>query len=100
MTKVKGIYTRDPAAFADAAFLPRLTYTEVLEKRLAVMDATAFTLAMENEIMGKILNDGQDPNEAALAWLKANPDAVTPWLAGVTAKDGGDAVAAVTAALK
>jgi glycine betaine/proline transport system substrate-binding protein len=58
-----------------------------------------FTLPMENEIMGMILNDGQDPEEAAMAWLQANPEAITPWLAGVTAKDGGDAVAAVTAKL-
>ncbi len=59
-----------------------------------------FSLAMENEIMGAILNDGTDPNEAAKAWLAANPDAIKPWLDGVTTKDGGDAVAAVEAALK
>ncbi|WP_112309096.1 choline ABC transporter substrate-binding protein [Pseudogemmobacter bohemicus] len=58
-----------------------------------------FSLAMENEIMGAILNDGTDPNEAAKTWLKANPDSWKPWLAGVTTKDGGDAVAAVEAAL-
>jgi len=58
-----------------------------------------FTLAMENEIMGAILNDGTDPEEAASAWLKANPDAVTPWLDGVTTQDGGDAMAAVKSAL-
>jgi len=59
-----------------------------------------FSLAMENEIMGAILNDGADPAVAAKTWLAANPDVITPWLAGVTTKDGGDAVAAVTAALK
>ena len=59
-----------------------------------------FSLAMENEIMGAILNDGADPTEAAKAWLAANPDALTPWLDGVTTKDGGDAMAAVTAALQ
>ncbi|MGR3697662.1 MAG: choline ABC transporter substrate-binding protein, partial [Roseovarius sp.] len=58
-----------------------------------------FSLAMENEIMGAILNDGAKPEDAASAWLKANPDAVTPWLAGVTTKDGGDAAAAVKSAL-
>ncbi len=58
-----------------------------------------FTLPMESEIMGKILNDGQDPEAAATDWLKANPDALTPWLAGVTAKDGSDAAAAVKAGL-
>ncbi len=58
-----------------------------------------FSLAMENEIMGAILNDGTEPAEAAKAWLGAHPEALGPWLAGVTAKDGGDAMAAVTAAL-
>ena len=58
-----------------------------------------FTLPMESEIMGKILNDGQDPEAAATDWLKANPDARTPWLAGVTAKDGSDAAAAVKTGL-
>ncbi|AYG66905.1 MULTISPECIES: choline ABC transporter substrate-binding protein [unclassified Rhizobium] len=56
-----------------------------------------FSLPMENEIMGKILNDGKEPEAAATEWLKANPSAVTPWLAGVTTKDGGDGTAAVKA---
>ena len=60
----------------------------------------AFSLPMENEIMGAILNDGADPADAAKAWLAANPDAWKPWLDGVTTKDGGDAVAAVEAALQ
>ena len=60
----------------------------------------SFTLAMENEIMGSILNDGTDPREAAKAWLAAHPDVVGPWLDGVTTKDGGDATAAVMAALQ
>lgn len=59
-----------------------------------------FTLAMENEIMGAILNDGADAADAAKAWLAANPDVLPTWLDGVTTKDGGDAVAAVTAALQ
>ena len=58
-----------------------------------------FTLAMENEIMGAILNDGTDPADAASAWLKANPTVLNAWLEGVTTKDGGDALAAARAAL-
>ncbi len=54
-----------------------------------------FTLAMENEIMGAILNDGTDPEEAATAWLQANPGVLDTWLAGVTTFDGGDGMAAV-----
>ena len=59
-----------------------------------------FSLEMENQIMGKILNDGQDPETAATEWLKANPAAIEPWLAGVTTKDGsGEALPAVKTAL-
>ncbi|HEV2899131.1 MAG TPA: glycine betaine ABC transporter substrate-binding protein, partial [Pseudaminobacter sp.] len=65
----------------------------------ALLKNMVFSLQMENEIMGAILNDGADPKDAATAWLKANPDAVTPWLAGVTTIDGGDAAAAVKEAL-
>ena len=59
-----------------------------------------FSLEMENAIMGAILNDGADPADAAKTWLAANPDTLGPWLDGVTTKDGGDAMAAVTAALQ
>ena len=58
-----------------------------------------YTLPMENELMALILDDGMDPTDAAKQWLAANPTIWTPWLDGVTTKDGGDAVAAVTAAL-
>lgn len=53
-----------------------------------------FDLAMEGAIMDAILK-GADANTAATDWLKANPAAVAPWIAGVTTFDGGDAAAAV-----
>ena len=59
----------------------------------------AFSLPMENEIMGKILDDGEDPGKAASEWLKANPGMLDGWLDGVTTMDGGDAMAAVKSAL-
>jgi glycine betaine/proline transport system substrate-binding protein len=58
-----------------------------------------FTLEMENEIMGSILDDGEAPEDAAAAWLKANPKVLEPWLAGVATRDGGDGLAAVRDAL-
>lgn len=58
-----------------------------------------FSLKMENEIMGAILNDGAEPKAAATDWLKKNADALAPWLAGVTTIDGADATAAVKSAL-
>jgi glycine betaine/proline transport system substrate-binding protein len=57
-----------------------------------------FNLSMENHMMDAILK-GTEANAAATEWLKANPDVVTPWLAGVTTFDGGDAAAAVKAKL-
>lgn len=59
-----------------------------------------FTLEMEGQMMDPVLKDGADPKETARSWLKANPDAVKPWLEGVTTFDGGDAMAAVSAALE
>ncbi|GEO84009.1 MULTISPECIES: choline ABC transporter substrate-binding protein [Alphaproteobacteria] len=58
-----------------------------------------FSLDMENQVMGGILNDGKDPEVAATDWLKANGAAIEPWLAGVTTKDGGDGLASVKSAL-
>jgi glycine betaine/proline transport system substrate-binding protein len=58
-----------------------------------------FSLDMENEVMGAILDDGEDPEDAAQAWLKAHPEVLDGWLEGVTTLEGGDAVAAVRAAV-
>ena len=55
-----------------------------------------FSMDMENLVMGEILDKGADPKAAALAWVKANPDALTAWLDGVTTFDGsGPALDAV-----
>ncbi|MFT6773323.1 MAG: glycine betaine/proline transport system substrate-binding protein [Paracoccaceae bacterium] len=58
-----------------------------------------FSLAMENEIMAAILDGGAEADDAAAAWLKAHPEVLAPWLAGVTTKAGGDGLAAVQGAL-
>lgn len=59
-----------------------------------------FTVEMENEVMGAILNDGAEPREAALDWLRTHPEALAPWLAGVTTFGGEDGLAAVAAMLE
>ncbi len=59
-----------------------------------------FSLEMENEIMGAILNDGADPAAAAKAWLKEHPDVLDQWLDGVTTLDGEPGLAAVQASLQ
>jgi len=58
-----------------------------------------FTLDMENEMMGAILDDGKEPKAAATAWLQKHPDVINPWLEGVTTFDGKDARAALEAQL-
>jgi uridylate kinase len=47
-TKVDGVYDRDPVKHADAVKFSELTYLDVLNKGLKVMDATAISLCMEN----------------------------------------------------
>ncbi|WP_434362973.1 choline ABC transporter substrate-binding protein [Parasalinivibrio latis] len=54
-----------------------------------------FSLKMENEVMDAILNQGQKPDAAAKAWLKANPAVLDQWLSGVKTLDGQDALPAV-----
>jgi len=59
-----------------------------------------FTLAMENEIMGAILNDNEEAEDAATAWLKDHPDTLDAWLDGVTTIDGGNGLEAVKSSLQ
>jgi uridylate kinase len=49
-TKVDGVYDRDPETHQDALFFPTITYLDVINKNLGVMDLTAITLCMENNL--------------------------------------------------
>ena len=49
-TKVDGVYDADPATHPDARRFERLSYEEVIAKKLRVMDLTAITLCMENKL--------------------------------------------------
>ena len=49
-TKVDGIYTADPMTDPNATRLPELSYLQVLEQGLKVMDATAISLCMDNNL--------------------------------------------------
>jgi uridylate kinase len=55
-TKVDGVYDADPAKHADAKRYERLTYDEVLTKKLGVMDATAVVMCRDNDIPLRIFN--------------------------------------------
>ncbi|WP_421855434.1 choline ABC transporter substrate-binding protein [Marinomonas sp.] len=54
-----------------------------------------FSLPMENQIMGAILDEGKKPNIAAKEWLKANPQVLDAWLKGVTTQSGDNGLSAV-----
>lgn len=49
-TKVDGVYDRDPKTDPNARRFERIAYVEALQRRLKVMDATAFSLCMDNRI--------------------------------------------------
>jgi uridylate kinase len=55
-TKVDGLYDSDPVINKEAKFLRRIKYMEVLEKQLKVMDMTAISLAMDNNLPLAIFN--------------------------------------------
>ncbi len=55
-TKVDGIYDADPETNKDARFIKRISYMEVLERQLKVMDMTAISLAMDNQLPLAVFN--------------------------------------------
>jgi uridylate kinase len=55
-TKVDGVYSADPVKDKSAVKLPRLTYLDVLKKGLQVMDATATSLCMDNNLPIVVFN--------------------------------------------
>jgi uridylate kinase len=55
-TKVDGIYDSDPALNSSAKLIKKLTYREVIARNLRVMDTTAITLCMENDLPIVIFN--------------------------------------------
>ena len=55
-TKVDGVYDKDPMKFKDAEKFNNVTYSEVLNKNLRVMDLTAITLCKENNLPIQVFN--------------------------------------------
>jgi uridylate kinase len=55
-TKVDGIYSEDPVKNPDAELYSELSYEEVLDKELKVMDLAAFTLARDHNIPIRVFN--------------------------------------------
>ncbi|MBU0699412.1 MAG: UMP kinase [Proteobacteria bacterium] len=55
-TKVDGLYDSDPVIQENAKFIEKISYMEVLEKQLQVMDMTAISLAMDNHLPMVVFN--------------------------------------------
>jgi len=77
----------------------RAGYTKECPNIGKLLTNLKFTLAMENEMMGLILDAGKEAEAAASEWLKANPSTLDGWLAGVETVDGKDGLGAVKASL-
>jgi len=78
----------------------RKNYTTECKNVGKLLTNLTFTLPMENEVMGAILDGGKKPEVAAREWIKKNPKALDTWLEGVTTLDGKPALAAASAVLK
>ena len=59
-TKVDGVYDKDPNVYSDAVKFSELTYLDAISRRLEVMDSTALTLCMDNEMPIMVLNLWED----------------------------------------
>jgi uridylate kinase len=64
-TKVDGVYSADPIKDPDAKLYESLTYMEVMNRQLRVMDSTAITMCMENDIPIRVFNLATAGNIAA-----------------------------------
>lgn len=83
---------------AEVYTLARKGWPEACPNAAKLLGQMTFDLGMENTLMGEILA-GTDAREAAKGWLKAHPQALEGWLAGVTTLDGAPGAAAVKAAI-
>ena len=61
-TKVDGIYDADPVTNPNAVRFDHITYQEVLEKQLKVMDASAISLCMDNDLPIMVFNMRESGN--------------------------------------
>ena len=61
-TRVNGIYSADPEKDLDAKMFNEINFNEILEKKLNVMDLTAFTLCQENNLPIRVFNMNSEGN--------------------------------------
>lgn len=61
-TRVEGVYSSDPEVDKSAELFANISYTDVVEKKLGVMDLTAITLCEENEMPIRVFDGTKDNN--------------------------------------
>jgi uridylate kinase len=59
---VEGVYTADPRQVADAELIPAISHREAIERQLAVMDSTALSLCMDNDLPILVFNMDDESN--------------------------------------
>lgn len=75
-------------------------YVEECSNVGQLLNNLSFTLEMENQLMADIMDDGENPRDAARAYLQANDGILDEWLDGVKTRDGEPGAPAVRAAIK
>jgi uridylate kinase len=63
-TRVDGVYDADPRSEPDANLLTEVTYLQVISERLKVMDSTAITMCMDNDLPIRVFNMTEPGNIA------------------------------------
>ena len=84
---------------ADVFTLARTGWSGECPNAAQLFRNLTFTLDIENAMMGKIMDDGMAPNDAAKDWIKAHPEALDPWLKDVATFDGQPGLEAVKASI-
>ncbi|WDY58103.1 choline ABC transporter substrate-binding protein [Pseudomonas sp. PSKL.D1] len=79
--------------------LTRKGYPQACPNAAKVLSNLSFTLDMENSIMAEVVDKKISFDEAARAWVKAHPEVLDVWLAGVTTLKGADAAQRLKAKL-
>jgi uridylate kinase len=79
-TRVDGIFDADPEKVSGAKFFAEITYRDVLNQNLKVMDATAISLCMDNGMPIVVFNMNQHGNIKRVVMGERVGSSVTPAL--------------------
>jgi len=79
--------------------LTRKGYAQACPNVAKLLGNLTFSQGMENTIMANVVDSKVSYDDAAKAWIRANPALLDGWLQGVSTRDGGDALTAVKARL-